>query len=196
MGTLLDKHRETYEELWALPIYQGSPSAAFSAGLPIFMSIVNARCEGYGTILDAGCGNGLVGQQLKAIGFTVTGCDIHQNPPDGLDRYVSTPLWDNLARAIGGWVDYVFCGEVLEHIPQEFTMLAVQRMLDVARKGVFLVISHSPDAMGVWVGETLHVTVQSFPWWKERLAELATVKDARDLCGISTFLLEPRKVGC
>jgi hypothetical protein len=86
----------------------------------------------------------------------------------------------------------VYCTDVLEHIPTQFTMLAVEQMLRVARRGVFVAVSVVPDTFGVWAGKALHQTVQSYTWWKDSLSEIGLVTDARDLLHAGTFYVEPR----
>jgi hypothetical protein len=81
---------------------------------------------------------------------------------------------------------------VLEHIPTPFTMLVASRLLEVARKGVFLSISLMPDQFGVWVGESLHKTVQTFPQWKAQLDTVGRLVEARDLLHCGLFWVEPR----
>ncbi len=70
-------------------------------------------------------------------------------------------------------------------------MLTVFRLLEVARRGVFLSIALEPDVFGAWVGKSLHQTVQSFTWWRDNLATLGTLKESRDLLNAGVFLLEP-----
>jgi hypothetical protein len=55
---------------------------------------------------------------------------------------------------------------------------------------VFLSVCNVPDTSGVWIGKSLHQTVQPFSWWKSNFAEIATVVEARDLFDNSVFLLE------
>jgi hypothetical protein len=62
----------------------------------------------------------------------------------------------------------------------------------VSRRGLFLSVSLVPDNFGVWVGKSLHQTVESFQWWKESLGELGVVTDARDLHHAATFYVEHR----
>jgi hypothetical protein len=89
-------------------------------------------------------------------------------------------------------VDWVYCCDVLEHVPPQFTMLAIDQMLRVARLGVFLSIALVPDQFGVWVGEALHQTVQPFVWWRDSLREVGEVVDARDLLIHGVYVVRPR----
>jgi hypothetical protein len=105
-------------------------------------------------------------------------------------------LWHDLwpiARATGHpnrtRFDYVYCTDVLEHIPPQFTMLVIDQLLRVAHKGLFLNVSLVPDSFGMWVGEPLHQTVEGFVWWRDSLRELGTVVEARDLIQSAVFLV-------
>jgi hypothetical protein len=124
-------------------------------------------------------------------------CDL---TPDGLTPeaqrlpFVEAVLWRDLQPAVRAFahpnrttVDYIYCCDVLEHLPPQFTMLAIDQLLRVAQRGVFLSISLVPDNFGAWVGAPLHQTVQSFTWWRDGLAELGTVLEARDLLSTGLY---------
>lgn len=161
------------------------------------------------TIIDAGCATGQGGLELAKRGFAVELLDI--TDAGLVDEARELPfhqgcLWTPLTKR---WsvqypegplsrgtkpleAQYVFCTDVMEHLPCQFTMLAVIRMLEAARTGVFLSISLVPDAFGVWVGHPLHQTVQPFDWWKQSLSEIATLVECRDLLNTGLYYVEKR----
>jgi SAM-dependent methyltransferase len=157
--------------------------------------------ETHPVVLDAGCGSGKGALALDAVGFDVRMCDL---TPAGIvpaARHLpfrEASLWDDLRQqhaagfVAGGRVDYVYCCDVLEHIPTAFTMLVIARLLEIARTGVFLSIALRPDEAGVWIGESLHKTVEPFVWWRDAIASLGTVREARDLIACGVFFVEPR----
>lgn len=182
---LVETEQATYEAMWALDAYAAqSPGAAL---VPLFTDCIEAQGDRpawhAASVLDAGCGSGKGALALRAAGFAVTLCDL---TPAGLasEAYAlpfhQVALWDDVRRVVG-YHDYVYCCDVLEHIPPAFTMLVIHRLLSVARKGVFLSISLVPDAFGAWVGKPLHQSVQSFTAWRDQLATLGEVVEARDL---------------
>jgi len=187
---------QKYAELWqALPAY-GDHSPGVE-NLPLFLQMVG---DTRGTVLDAGTGSGKGALALKAAGFHVTCCDLTDAGmvPEARAAFEvhHVALWEDLwtvARAVGHpnstKFDYVYCTDVLEHLPTQFTMLAIDQMLRVARRGVFLGVSVVPDHFGVWAGETLHQTVQQFTWWRESLHELGRVVEARDLLTHAVFMV-------
>ncbi|MGE0363067.1 MAG: class I SAM-dependent methyltransferase [Vicinamibacterales bacterium] len=176
----------TYAEALALPQYADySPGERYA---DVFASLAAPPA----TVLDAGCGTGKGMLALAARGFTVVGCDLTDVGlvPEARAFSVATgvSLWRPFAHP--GSVEYVYCTDVLEHIPPTFTMLVVARLLEVARRGVFLSIALTPDAMGVWVGHPLHQTVRRYDEWLADLRELGTVRDARDLGSAGLYFLE------
>jgi predicted TPR repeat methyltransferase len=189
MPDLLHAERAKYEDAWALPAY-----AAHAPGeryLPIFLSMVNA--EPRARVLDAGCGSGKGAAALLAAGFDVEMCDFTADGIVPEARGISmfeTCLWDEFPRFYRECpYDYVYCTDVLEHVPQQLTMLVVARLLAVARCGLFLTVSTTPDQFGVWVGKQLHETVQPFTWWRDSLAAVGVVDEARDLLNAAAFLV-------
>jgi 2-polyprenyl-3-methyl-5-hydroxy-6-metoxy-1,4-benzoquinol methylase len=196
------RERDTYRDVWGT---LGSEYDTWSPGveyLPLFLSRIG---DTRGTLIDAGCGSGRASVQLAAAGFSVLLCDLTD---DGLDDsargipFLSTVLWRDLmpvaylgdvhysTRPPRPSVDYVYCCDVLEHIPEALTMLTVHRLCAVARREVFLVVSHELDRSGFWVGRPLHHTVQSFVWWRDHLAEVTEILEARDLIHHGVFWLK------
>lgn len=189
MSTLQAKEAEKYEQLAsAAPTYGDfSPAERF---LPIFLDVVGAD---RGTVLDAGCCTGKGGLLLAEHGFTVTLCDITDaHLVSAAERlpFFRAVLWHEFPFSVQ--YNYVVCCDVLEHIPPEFTMLVVRNLLAVSRCGVFFTIGLMPDVFGAAIGERLHLTVQSFVWWRDRLAELGEVLEARDLLTTGVYFVRPR----
>jgi SAM-dependent methyltransferase len=196
MSTIAAAERDLYSDVWtSLDDY-----ATFAPGeayLPLFLQIVG---EARGVVLDAGCGSGKGGLALAGAGFDVTLCDLTD---DGLTDEARRTLpfrrmclWRDLRPHVWAdkrWlVDYTYCCDVLEHLPPQFTMLAVNQMLRVTALGLFLSVSLVPDQFGFWMGRALHQTVQPFTWWRDALRELGTVEEARDLLTSAVFYVRPR----
>lgn len=191
MASIQEQERARYEDVWGTLTQYGdqAPGEQWAAA---FMDI--ARPLRHATVLDAGAGSGKGALALSAHGLDVTLCDL---TPDGLVDdaralpFASACLWSDLERAVGVH-DWVFCCDVLEHVPTEFTMLAIARMLEVARRGLFCSITFEPDNFGQLLGAPLHLTVQPYSWWLTRLRELGAVIEARDLLESGLFLVVPR----
>lgn len=193
MGKIEEAERRTYEEVWGIESYGVmSPGERWADA---FVAMTQAR-DGYviGTVLDAGCGSGKGAIALEARGYDVTMIDITRAGLDDGARclpFVNVSLWDDLQHVVGAF-DYVFCCDVMEHLQPAFSMLAVTRMIDVARVAVFLSISLVPDNYGAMIGRPLHLTVESFSWWKDRLGEIGEVLESRDCLTAGLYLVKGR----
>lgn len=188
MSVIIEQQRSTYSEAWGIEQYaEHSPGEHHVA---MFLEMAKVLGQGY-SVLDAGCGSGKGALALKAAGCQVQMCDI---TAEGLvEEAKAFPFYQAcLWHPLGPRVDYVYCCDVLEHIPTEFTMLTVSRLLEVARRGVFLSISLVPDVFGNWVGKPLHRTVQSFNWWRDNLNAIGKVTESRDLLHTGIYFVRPR----
>ena len=180
MNLAAHEHQK-YADIWQIDDYRKASMGRDYAGL--FGRIVNPK---RGSVLDIGCGAGEGGKALgEMYGLHVVYLD-HVKVAD-LDPFIEQPLW----QPIAGVYDYGYCVDVMEHLPEEFTMLAVRNILAACER-VFFVISFLPDRFGAFVGEPLHLTVRPFAWWRDRLREVGDLIDARDLLGRGVFLVENR----
>lgn len=177
---IAEQERAKYAEMWSVDHYsQHSPGVA---AIPRFLAVTGAQPPD--RVQDYGCGMGAASLALMARGFQVTGFDLVTPPPSV--PHVPQVLWRRIDAPRAPWG---FCVDVMEHIPVEFTMLAVARMLDNCQR-LYLEIALEPDRCGIWIGQTLHHTVRPFTWWRDRLREIATVVDARDLLQHGAYLVE------
>jgi SAM-dependent methyltransferase len=205
--SLVAQERAIYDAMWGVPDYaKTSPgeqlvpaflemSGAVPSGDPSWFERFPMGHASRGwmaarktqTVLDAGCGSGKGAVMLAKAGFRVAMCDLTDT---GLiDEAKPLPffpvcLWESIGAQVA-WperqFDWVYCCDVLEHVPPTFAMLVVNRLLEVARKGVFLSIALQEDNFGVWAGRPLHQTVQNFVAWRNQLSAIGTVKESRDL---------------
>lgn len=197
--SLISQERATYDEVWSSLDRYGA-HAPGETMLPIFLACVGSH---RGTVLDAGCGSGKGALALQAAGFEVVLCDVSDAglvPEASVFPFHRACLWQDLApiaRGVGHpnrtRFDYVYCCDVLEHVPTQFTMAAVEQLLRVSLRGVFLSISLVPDSFGAWLGTALHQTVQPYTWWLESFRSLTTVLESRDLLHTGIFYLEGRR---
>jgi 2-polyprenyl-3-methyl-5-hydroxy-6-metoxy-1,4-benzoquinol methylase len=196
---LQTRERATYDEMWAVDAYsENSPGERLA-------DVFAEWAKPGAVVLDAGCGSGKGAQALIDRGYLVGMCDL---TGEGLREkpapFVTACLWDEKQVAAAVYllhvaglgdakkVDYVYCCDVMEHIPPTFTMLTVRNLLSVCSKGAFFSIALQPDNFGAWVGKSLHQTVQPFEAWRDQLKELGRVVDARDLGVTGLYMVEPR----
>jgi 2-polyprenyl-3-methyl-5-hydroxy-6-metoxy-1,4-benzoquinol methylase len=193
---LIGSERQVYEQMWGWPAYAANSPGETLA--PMFLEIAGRLGFAPGdSVLDAGCGSGKGGLALAQAGARVTLCDL---TPAGLVpeaaplAFHDVVLWQDLLAATGRSrpFEFVYCCDVLEHIPTPFVMLVIHRLLQAARQAVFLSISLVPDQFGVLAGKPLHQTVQSFTQWRDQLACLGDVVEARDLLINGVYMVKPR----
>lgn len=201
---LTDAQRTHYTDVWQTVEQYGSGSPG-EAYLPCFLDMARPPTNGTrGSVLDAGCGSGKGGVALAAAGFSVSLVDL---TPEGLTEeaqklpFAPACLWDDLTTLCpprryhfspSRGFDYVYCCDVLEHLPLPFTMLAVARMLQISRRGLFLSIALVPDVNGYWVGKPLHLSIQTFVDWRNQLGAVGTVQESRDLLHTGLYFVRPR----
>ena len=178
-----------YDRLWRdVDTYREVSPGSGLVGVCLGMVPLSPGCR----VVDVGCGTGRAGLTFSQLLMRTTLVDGSLMAVDTavLDEglpFVEACLWDDWPSRLPRQ-DLAFCSDVLEHIPIEFTMLVIARCLQAAPLAFFN-ICNQHDLHGRLINETLHLTVQPYVWWRDRLAELGDLVDARDLCGSSLFLL-------
>ncbi len=191
MGTILRAETAKYDEVWTVPGYaKHSPGGTMAADL---LGILRPPVGS--SFVDLGCGAGAGGIEIQKLcpNSSVTYLDMVR--VKGVpEPFVQQPLWAPLRDPDGAhahW-DYGYCCDVMEHIPEPFTMLVVDNILQSVGSGIFN-ISFSTDAFGAYVRQQLHLTIKPFTWWRDNLSEISTILSARDLLGHGVFWLQGRE---
>ena len=169
MDQRIDREIAKYEAVWSLPDYaKWSPGETYAHLLPEFVPPP-------ADVIDIGCGNGAGGRALKALGYNVRFLDIvcvtDERP------FIQSAIWEWKPRKKYG---VGFCCDVMEHLPTEYVGLSLDRIKHGCT-ACLLSIGLTPDHFGARIGETLHLTVKPFYWWRDFLDEFGDVEDARDL---------------
>lgn len=177
-----------YAEIWSdVPEYKN-----YSPGLENvsrFMDVLKPKP--WSSLIDIGCGTGRAGLEFADKGLVVTWLDITDAGLDPLvprERFAQCSLWDWLSKRT---YDYGFCCDVMEHIPTEYTMLVLDRIVSNCKTSWFQ-IALLPDQFGKVIDQPLHLTVKPFVWWLDRLRTIGDVVDARDLCGSALYIVGRR----
>lgn len=157
-----ESERLKYEQMWRVDAYR-----KVSPGLESVIDAVQKLDMQYGrSVADFGCGTGRCAKWFEDQGFDAVGVDIAGNALEEAVPFVQCTLWDSEKLPS---VDYGFSVDVLEHIPTERVMDTLQAIHDACRIGCYLNIDTIPDAFGVVIGKTLHLTVQPAEWWEARI---------------------------
>lgn len=166
-----------YTKMWEIPEYRD-----FSPGEHFLCEFIRtAKPRKGATILDVGCGPGRASLFLSNFGFKVIPVDLVDNC---LDENVRDALGDKFrriditAKALPR-ADYVFCCDVMEHLPLEDVDKALKNILNACDRA-FLSIALVDDEFGAKIGEPLHLTVRSFEWWRRKLDKMGHIVKARD----------------
>lgn len=118
-------------------------------------------------VIDFGCGGGTATAELIERGWSATGVDFASNALSESIPFVEANLWSLPADLRG---DVGICIDVMEHIPPEKVDAVLSCIAKAVPKCVFS-ICYLPDAMGVLIGETLHLSVHPESWWLNKLSE-------------------------
>lgn len=131
--------------------------AAFAAGL-------EAR-----TILDYGCGRGLLKPAMMAlpVNFAVDEYD------PAIEGKTDKPAY----------ADVVVCGDVLEHIEPDCLYAVLDDIRNIARRGVFLVVATKLAAKHLPDGRNAHLIVEPSAWWLPHITRRWRLGLFRDLGG-------------
>lgn len=157
--------KSKYTRMWDRPEYR-----RYSPGGEAVPDALKFMSKGQ-TVYDLGCGTGVAGSLMAGEGMNVTLVDFAPNAVKYPLPFIEACLWEmDLPRA-----DWIFCADVLEHIPTD-------RVDDVLRKiadtciNAYLQIHCRPDGCGALIGETLHMTVKSPEWWLAKVLEFMPAK--------------------
>jgi len=135
---------------------------------PLRLDYVDKRAPLKGrTVLDIGCGGGLMAEAMAARGAKVTGIDLSQGAlkvarlhlkesGHNVDyRHISV---EALAAEMPGHFDVITCLEMLEHVPDPGSVIrAIAALLKPGGQAVFSTLNRTPKAfaMAILGGEYL-----------------------------------------
>jgi len=109
------------------------------------------------SILDFGCGKGLLADGIEAFG---AGFDVRRYDP-GIPEWSETPEP----------ADLVVCTDVMEHIEPECLEAVLDELKRCAGMAVFLNICTKPAMKHLPDGRNAHLIVQEPAWWLPKLEQ-------------------------
>lgn len=181
------KEKEKYQKAWEHDEYRNFAPGEQSA-VPF---VIMAKPEKGASVTDFGAGTGRGSLILHRYGLDVTMLDIADNCLDERvrqvigDRLIVCNLWEDIPA---DRTEYGYCTDVMEHIPTNRVDEVLDQIFSQADK-VFFQISLVDDHFGKELGESLHLTVKPFSWWKAKLGKYGTIREARDLVNAAIFYI-------
>ena len=172
MNTITDRERDKYHRMWQQEAYrQHSPGER-----SVREFIDKCPWEPGQSILDAGCGTGRVSLYFHQRGLSVTPLDITANC---LDQHVLEELASKFVESpihrITQLYDWIYCVDVLEHIPMELIDMTLDALELATLRGGFLQIACFEDGCGALIGEKLHLIVRPPAWWDLKIEKRWTI---------------------
>lgn len=128
--------------------------------------------EEFGSVLDIGCGLGLMIAEWSDQGKEVYGVDIaapsclHSDVRRAKLHVFSESMWSAfMPDENGRRIDVGVCADVMEHIPRDKVDQSLRRIAQYCKHVVFK-IDHVANS---FVGETLHLTIKPAQWWIDQM---------------------------
>ena len=135
---------------------------------PARLRFITERCALSGaSVVDVGCGGGILSESLAREGALVKGIDVapkvlaiaslhlHES---GLEIDYEQKTVEELASEMPGQFDVVTCMEMLEHVPDPASIIAsVQALLKPGGQGFFSTLNRTPLAFALGIVAAEHI---------------------------------------
>lgn len=167
-----------YDLLWSkYPSYRDcSPGEIFA---PLFLQFFKEELRKGETLIDFGSGTGRSINPFISSGLNVIMVDFSPHALDEEIRhfihlcpdrasFVEACLWD-LPDSLKP-SDWIYCCDVLEHIPEQQIEAVLRGMAARMKKGGYFTICLQEDLSGKQLSLSLHLTVKDKEWWKRKLS--------------------------
>jgi trans-aconitate methyltransferase len=177
---LIESERRKYRKAWGTDRYQThSPGARIARDVVSAILGLQAR-----SLTDYGCGNGRAMEIFSehCPELAIHGVDLVATEAGARARCPTARIWDACLWELPLEVpvtDFAFSCDVLEHLPPEHVSATLQAMAERTRLGGFIQVFTAPDHGGHEIGETLHLTVEPWDWWKEEIGRFFDVAIVR-----------------
>lgn len=183
LDSLSLKEKEKYEKIWQEPSYRVTSPGNNAAEL-FFSFFKNEMKEG-DSIIDFGAGSGIVAIKFYEKKLKIDLVDIAANAldqaiyamtlllPDQV-RFHEASLWQLPETLLPA--SFIYCMDVLEHIPEEKIDETLMGMSQRMKKGGVFQIFLEDEPFGDLIQDKLHLTIRESSWWKEKISRYFTIQ--------------------
>ena len=128
---------------------------AFGSGRELHPEVIRLLdLGGINSLLDFGCGKGLISNTIK------------EQYPD-ITVYSYDPITSPIE--LPDKVDMIFSSDVIEHIEPEYLDQTLDKLFNTATKVQYHLIACSPAKKNLPDGRNAHLIVEKPHWWKNKL---------------------------
>ena len=167
----MTKSKRIYDLLYENEIY--CPRNGIAHWRVICEAIEKGEIERPAKMLDVGCALGASVYDMKEKGYDICGIDIADNTRAwkefGIENKCFVAPAHNMPFSDNTF-DFVYCGDVMEHIAPEFIQPTLKEILRVGSQRFWFLICETTD---VPVGEKVHTHATTMPmeWWVGQVGE-------------------------
>lgn len=163
-----------------------------------FCQAIKKHAELGSSIVDVGCGRGLLLRQLKELGYDVKGVETEEMLGQfcaGICPWACAKLPDLSSCLADNSVDVVICNDVLEHLESaEVVEQSIVELCRVSRQFVTVSVGLTECSASSWLpdgGEiNLHIVVRPHEWWAELLSRYCRIIESPNPASSSFFFCE------
>ncbi len=121
------------------------------------------------TVLDIGCGVGILVEQFKNRGYQVTGVDVNEEAIENSIAPSDCLLVESTANLSypDDYFDLVVSREVLEHIPEEKIDACIKEWRRVSKGKMIHIIAVKERGKSA-TDDPAHINVQTEQWWMNK----------------------------
>lgn len=178
--------REKYLQVWQRPEYRKvSPGM-----IEVERAWTVCGMSGWGeSLIDFGSGPMRATKWFMERGMRVLGIDFAPNASEHRDvAYMEACLWSLPSDILP--VDYGYCCDVMEHIPEQHVASVLNNIARLTRKAAYFRIATRPDRLGPkLIGAPLHVTIQSGEWWRRQIEQFFPLVDIVEMTDRDIMIL-------